>query len=595
MRHLTEERTHTCGGLSARVDGEVHLKGWVHRRRDHGGVIFVDLRDRYGVTQVVFNPEANPKTHALAQELRSEFVISIFGRVQDRPEGMRNKNMTTGNIEVVAPDLETLPRAKPPPIPIDEDNDASETLRLTYRYLDLRKPQLQKNLILRHRLIQSIRAFLNARDFLEMETPILTKATPEGARDYLVPSRVHPGKFYALPQSPQIFKQLLMVSGFDRYYQIARCFRDEDLRADRQPEFTQLDMEVTFATPELMFSLVEGMVRHLWKEMLGVEIQAPFQRMSYQEAMESYASDKPDLRWPYPLKDLTPRLSKTGIQIFQAAIGAGGEIRGVRIPGGNTLSRSQIDQLVEKAKSYGAKGLIYVRKSAEGLKTSIDKAIEANPGAFADAISDLALETGDLGLIIADQPSIARAALTNLKLACVEKLAIPPTAEFSFLWVHDFPMFEFDPKEKRYVSVHHPFTSPTLEGMDSLRKGENLGSLKAQAYDLVLNGVELGGGSIRIHDTDLQAKVFEALQLSAEEAKEKFGFFLEALQYGTPPHGGIAFGIDRMVMILSGVNAIRDVIAFPKTQSAMDVMSEAPSSVPVEHLAELAISVRKPS
>lgn len=586
-------RTHNCGQLSAKdKDQTVCLTGWVNRRRDHGGVIFIDLRDRYGITQLVFNPEHNAQAHSIADALRHEDVIAVQGKVFLRLEGMVNKNMATGTIEIYADELNILSKAKTPPFPINEDSEVSESVRLKYRYLDMRREGLQKHLILRHKLNHALRNFLNEEDFLEIETPILTKATPEGARDYLVPSRVHPGSFYALPQSPQLFKQLLMVSGFDRYYQIARCFRDEDLRADRQPEFTQLDMEISFAHEDLIFKLIEKMMAHVWDSVLNKAIpEAQFERMTYAQAMEEYGSDKPDLRWRMPLKNLNAVFEKTEFNVFKSVVNGQGEIRGLRIPGGNAISRNQVDQLVKMAQDHGAKGMVWVRlKPDEGLSSSVEKFLTEDE--MQSMAAALELKEGDLALLIADKADVSRRVLGVIKKECIARLDIAPEKEHAFVWITDFPMFEYDQEAGRYFSMHHPFTHPKLDEGQELSE-KTLDTLKAKAYDLVLNGYEVGGGSIRIHDSKMQAKVFDVLNISEEEAKLKFGFFLEALKYGTPPHGGIAFGLDRLAMILSETQAIRDVIAFPKTQNASDLMCEAPAMVPQESLDELHLHVRK--
>ncbi|MCI5071663.1 aspartate--tRNA ligase [bacterium] len=585
-------RSHNCGQLTGKdKDQEVCLTGWVNRRRDHGGVIFIDLRDRYGVTQLVFNPEHNKEAHGIAEALRHEDVIAVQGKVFLRLEGMVNKNMPTGEIEVYAHELNILSKAKTPPFPINEDSDVSESVRLKYRYLDMRRDGLQKHLVLRHKLNHALRNFLNEEYFLEIETPILTKATPEGARDYLVPSRVHPGSFYALPQSPQLFKQLLMVSGFDRYYQIARCFRDEDLRADRQPEFTQLDMEISFAHEDLIFNLIEKMMACVWDSVLNKAIpEAQFERMTYAQAMEEYGSDKPDLRWRMPLKNLNSVFEQTEFNVFKSVVASQGEIRGLRIPGGNVISRNQVDQLVKMAQDHGAKGMVWVRQKPEGLSSSVEKFLSSEE--MQSMAKALELKEGDLGLLVADKADVSRRVLGVIKKECIARLEIAPEKEHAFVWITDFPMFEYDQEAGRYFSMHHPFTHPKLEAGQELSE-KTLDTLKAKAYDLVLNGYEIGGGSIRIHDSEMQAKVFDVLNISEEEANLKFGFFLEALKYGTPPHGGIAFGLDRMAMILSETQAIRDVIAFPKTQNASDLMCEAPAQVPQESLDELHLHVRK--
>jgi aspartyl-tRNA synthetase len=457
----------------------------------------------------------------------------------------------------------------------------------------MRRPELQKNFFIRHKLTQTIRRYLDAEHFVDIETPFLTKSTPEGARDYLVPSRLRPGEFYALPQSPQLFKQLLMMSGFDRYYQIVRCFRDEDLRADRQPEFTQLDMELSFPTQESLFALIEGMFTIILKEVSGVTISTPFPRLSYVDALDRYASDKPDLRWPIELRNVSNTLKETEFKVFRTVIDTGGEVRGFRLPGGDRLSRSQIDLLVEKVKGFGAKGLVWLREGESKRTSSAEKFLR--PTELDSMVQALELKKGDLGLFVADKTSVARAALNSLRLHCVDLMKLSPATSYAFVWINEFPMFEYDPDEKRWNAIHHPFTSPRPEDLEILKKNGDLSQVRARAYDLVLNGYEIGGGSIRIHRSDVQQLVFDSLGLSRKEAKQKFGFFLEALEYGTPPHGGIAFGIDRIAMILAGTDAIRDVIAFPKTQSALDLMMEAPSEADAKQLRELHLSVLKPN
>ncbi|MCC7459986.1 MAG: aspartate--tRNA ligase [Proteobacteria bacterium] len=583
MKH--GQRTHTCGALGkSDLNETVTLKGWVQTRRDHGGLIFVDLRDRYGITQVVFNPQAHADAHKLAQEIRNEFVISIVGNVIGRPKEMVNAKMTTGEIEVVASSLEILSRSKALPFMIEDEVEASEATRLKYRYLDLRRKPLQNSLILRHKMNQIIRNFMNQTDFLEIETPILTKSTPEGARDYLVPSRVHPGQFFALPQSPQIFKQILMIAGYDRYFQIVRCFRDEDLRADRQPEFTQLDLEMSFPDQATIQKTMEVLMSKIWKELLNIDIPVPFPRMSYAEAQERYASDKPDLRWGIEFFDFSSVLKDTQFNVFKSTLANAGEIRGFKVTYAGELSRSQTDQMIEKAKQFGAKGMVWFKNVGGKVSSSIDKFL--SPEEVQNIAKRYDLQPGDFGVMVADQPSTTRAALEGLKHHLIEKLGLKPKQEFSFLWVQDFPMFEAGDNGS-VQAVHHPFTRPHPDDKQKVMEKKDLLKVRAEAYDLVLNGFEIGGGSIRIHEHDLQEKIFEILGLSKENAQKKFGFFLEALEYGTPPHGGLALGLDRIAMILSGSTAIRDVIAFPKTQNAQDLMSDAPSPVDIAQMIEL--------
>jgi len=583
MKH--GQRTHTCGALSKNeLNQNVTLKGWVQTRRDHGGLIFIDLRDRYGITQIVFNPQVHKDAHNLAQEIRSEFVISIVGKVIERPKEMVNSKMVTGEIEIAVNDLEILSKSKVLPFVIDDEVEASEVTRLKYRYLDLRRKPLQNNLIIRHKMNQVIRNFMDQRDFLEIETPILTKSTPEGARDYLVPSRVHPGQFFALPQSPQIFKQILMIAGYDRYFQIVRCFRDEDLRADRQPEFTQLDLEMSFPSQEVIQQLLEDMMVAIFKHTLGVDIKTPFPRMSYAEAQERYASDKPDLRWGIEFFDFSPVLKNTQFNVFKSTLANAGEIRGFKVSYPGELSRSQTDQMIEKAKQFGAKGMVWIKNVGGKVTSSIDKFL--SPEEVQNIAKKYDLQPGDFGVMVADQPSTTRAALEGLKHHLIEKLGLKPKEEFSFLWVQDFPMFEAGENDS-VQAVHHPFTRPLDEDKSKVMDKKDLLKVRAQAYDLVLNGFEIGGGSIRIHEHDLQEKIFEILGLSKEKAQKKFGFFLESLEYGTPPHGGLALGLDRVAMILCNSTAIRDVIAFPKTQNAQDLMSDAPSPVDIAQLIDL--------
>lgn len=598
-------RSHDCGQLNlAHLGQTVTLCGWVAKRRDHGGLIFIDLRDRYGLTQVVFDPAlaGGDIAHDLAGRIRSEYVIWCKGQVRQRPPGMTNSKMPTGEIEVVCTDLEILSEAKTPPFPIEEEIDVAESVRLKYRYLDLRRPILQKNLLTRHRMLSIVRNHLDQNQFVEVETPILYKSTPEGARDFIVPSRLNVGTFYALPQSPQTLKQLLMISGMDRYYQIARCFRDEDLRADRQPEFSQIDIETSFLDEEAFFPILESMVAKLWREILGQEITLPFPRMPYSEAMTRFGSDKPDVRFGLELQDLSEVFAKSEFQVFRTALtpnvhGRKGSIRGIVVPGqAEKFSRKDLDDLQSHVASFGAKGLLWMKVQASGELQS--------PAAkyFSDlekkALTEsLQLKAGDLVLVVADvRNKVVFDSLGALRLQLGAKLnLIPPVGQGkpAFLWVVNFPLLEFDDRDGRYYACHHPFTSPRPEYFDDFVAGRNLDQIQASAYDMVLNGVEIGGGSLRIYRPDVQAAMFRILGLTPEEAKEKFGFFLEALQYGTPPHGGIAFGVDRLAALLCGVGPIRDVMAFPKTQKGHCLMSETPSDVTPDQLAELGISVVK--
>lgn len=599
-------RSHTCGELKASDIGkEVTLCGWVGKRRDHGGLIFADLRDRYGVSQVVFDPAlaGGKDAHERAGRIRSEFVIWCKGKVRKRPEGMTNTKLATGEIEVACTDITILSEAKTPPFPIEDEIDVAETVRLKYRYLDLRRPILQKNLLIRHRMLSIVRNHLDANQFVEVETPILYKSTPEGARDFIVPSRLNPGSFYARPQSPQTLKQLLMVSGLDRYYQIARCFRDEDLRADRQPEFSQIDIEQSFLDEEAFFPILESMIAKLWKEILGVDVQTPFPRMPYSEAMSRFGSDKPDVRFGLELNDLSEVFKDSGFQVFQGALkpnarGRIGSVRGIVVPGeAEKFSRKDLDDLAAHAGSHGAKGLLWIKVQAGGeLQSPAAKFFsEAEKAAFAEKLS---LKQGDLVLIVADpRNKVVFDALGAVRLFIGAKLRMIPKlgeGKPAFLWVVRFPLLEYDDKENRFFACHHPFTSPRPEFFEDFVNGRNLENIEASAYDMVLNGVEIGGGSLRIYRPDVQAAMFKILGLNEEQAKQKFGFFLEALQYGTPPHGGLAFGVDRLAALLCGVGPIRDVMAFPKTQKGSDLMAETPSEVDPEQLQELFISVRKP-
>lgn len=579
-------RTTNCGELRLTDQGrEVILNGWVQRQRDHGGLLFVDLRDRSGLVQVVFDSEVNKAAFQLAETLRSEFVVSVRGRVRLRPEGTVNAALPTGEIEVIGDDLTVLNTSKTPPIYIDDRIDVDENVRLRYRYIDLRRPIMQRNLILRHRTVKAVRDFLDSKGFLEIETPILTKSTPEGARDYLVPSRVNPGEFYALPQSPQLFKQLLMVSGFERYFQIAKCFRDEDLRADRQPEFTQIDMEMSFIDRETILNLMEAMIVHTFKEVMGITLPQPFPRMDYAEAMSRYGSDKPDTRFGMLIEDLTDAVKDSGFQVFKNVIAAGGVIKAIVAPGCGNYSRRDLDDLTPLAVNFGAKGLAYLAITDEGVKSPIAKFFTAEE--LDRIIQQLGGKNGDLIMMIADKPSVVHSALGGVRLEFGRRLGLIPENQLNFLWVINFPLLEFDEKENRYVAVHHMFTSPRPEDIPLLESDP--GKVHANAYDLVLNGTELGGGSIRIHRRDVQELVFKTIGFSQEEAYEKFGYLLDAFEYGTPPHGGLAFGLDRMIMLMSGAQNIREVIAFPKTASATCLLTNAPSEVEVKQLRELHI------
>ena len=583
---IYSHKTISCGELrSFHVGQEVVLNGWVQRRRDHGGLIFVDLRDRSGLVQVVFNSETGSDAFDKAEQLRSEYVIAVKGKVAMRPEGTVNAALPTGEVEVYATTLEILNEAKTPPIYINDNLDVDETLRLKYRYLDLRRPVMQRNLMLRHRVAKTVRDFLDENGFLEIETPMLTKSTPEGARDFLVPSRVNPGKFFALPQSPQIFKQLLMVSGYERYFQIVRCFRDEDLRADRQPEFTQIDLETSFIDRDTLLSLMEAMMARVFKECLDIDLQLPFPRMEYREAMRRYGSDKPDTRFGLELVDFSAVFAGSAFKVFATAVAAGGMVVGLTVPGCANYTRSQLDELSNLAVTFGAKGLAYVALTNEGVKSPIAKFLSESE--LQQLIEKAQAKTGDLILLIADKAAVAQTAMGQIRLEFGKRLKLIPENQFNFLWVINFPLLEFDELEQRFVAVHHPFTSPLPEDLPMLDTAP--GEVRANAYDLVLNGVELGGGSMRIYQRSIQEKMFKLLGFSDEEAYEKFGFLMEAFEYGTPPHGGIAFGLDRMVMLLSGSSSIRDVIAFPKTTSAMCLMTGAPSEVAPRQLRELSI------
>ncbi len=588
---IFKRRTHTCGELNAaNVEDTVVLNGWVDRRRDLGGVIFIGLRDRYGVTQVVFEPEHNQEAHQLARQLRSEFVIAVEGKVRKRPDDQVNKEMATGEIDVIVEKLVILNEAETPPFPIKDKTDAFEDLRLKYRYLDLRRPVLQKTLLLRHRMYQLVRKYFDKNSFLEIETPVLMKSTPEGARDYLVPSRLHKGKFYALPQSPQTYKQLLMVSGFDRYFQIVKCFRDEDLRADRQPEFTQIDVEMSFVDTEDVFKVVEGLMKDLFKEIWNIELQTPIPRLTFEDALEKYGSDKPDIRFGLELKTLNSVFNNSGFKVFTDAIESGGIVTGITAQGCANYSRNQIDNLTNLVKKLGAKGLVWLKVKDDGIDSPIAKFLSDEEKQ--NLIEKLNAANGDLILILAGSKIKTLEQMGALRLELAKRLElIKPDFEPKLLWVTDFPLLEWDEETKRFYAMHHPFTSPRLEDVKLL--DSDPGKVKARAYDLVLNGNEIAGGSIRIHNSELQAKMFKALGISKEEAEKKFGFLMNAFKFGAPPHGGIAFGFDRMVMIFAGETSIRDTIAFPKTTSAISLMDESPSEVSEEQLKELHIKIRE--
>ncbi|PRR75839.1 aspartate--tRNA ligase [Neomoorella humiferrea] len=576
-------RSHGCGELRATNTGEeVTLMGWVHRRRDHGGLIFIDLRDRSGLVQVVCDPESG-EAFKKAEEVRNEYVVAVRGRVRQRPEGTANPRLATGAIEVEARELRILNRAKTPPFYIEDNIGVDEALRLRYRYLDLRRPEMQEILRLRYQTTRAIREFLDGRGFWEIETPMLTRSTPEGARDFLVPSRLRPGEFFALPQSPQLFKQILMVAGVERYFQIVRCFRDEDLRADRQPEFTQLDMEMSFIQREDILNLVEELMAHIFRETLGVEINLPLPRLTYQEAITRFGTDKPDLRFGLEIQDVSTEVKKCGFKVFRDAVATGGVVRGLCVKGGAAFSRRELDELTKLATTYGAKGLAWMAITTEGVRSPIAKFFTAEE--LQELMKVMQAREGDLLLFVADSETIAAGTLGALRLELGRRLRLYDPGQLAFTWVTDFPLLEYSPEEKRFVAVHHPFTMPMEEDWPLLDTDPL--KVRALAYDLVLNGVELGGGSIRIHRRDIQEKMFSLLGFSPEEAQEKFGFLLEAFEYGTPPHGGIAFGLDRMVMLMARRDTIRDCIAFPKTQSGTCLLTGAPSPVAPEQLLEL--------
>lgn len=584
---INAKRSHNCGVIGKDLAGQqVVLCGWVAKRRDHGGLIFVDLRDRSGIVQVVVDPETAGESFKVAEDIRGEYVVKVAGKVAMRDEATVNANIATGEIEIMAEEIEVLNAAKTPPFYIADGIDTDENLRLKYRYLDLRRPEMQRNIILRHKVTKLMRDYLDTRNFLEIETPMLTKSTPEGARDYLVPSRVNPGKFYALPQSPQIFKQLLMVSGMERYFQIARCFRDEDLRADRQPEFTQLDMEMSFMEMDEILELMEGLIAYIFEGALGKKIQTPFQRLTWDEAMDRYGSDKPDLRFGMELINMVDAVKDSDFKVFNQVIENGGVVKAINVKGYANIPRRECDGLVDFVGIYGAKGLAWMQIQEDGsVKSPIAKFFsEAH---LANILATAQAEPGDLIMFVADKPAVVAQALGALRIEMAKRRNLIDPNALAFAWVVDFPMFEYDEEEKRYVAMHHPFTSPRDEDLALL--ATDPGKVYAKAYDMVLNGTEIGGGSIRIHRRDVQKQIFSAIGLSDEEAQEKFGFMMNAFEYGAPPHGGLAFGLDRLIMIMAQRDSIRDVIAFPKTQSAACVMTQAPNDVDDKQLRELHI------
>lgn len=582
-------RTHILNQLRPEHAGQsVTLAGWVHRRRDHGGLIFIDLRDRYGLTQIVSDPTSNPEAHKVVETMRSEYVIKITGKVRVRPEGMANSDLETGGIEVLITEATILNEALTPPFEIDQEKPVNEEVRLTYRYLDLRRDRMKNNIVRRHQFIKKVRDLFDERDFVEVETPILIKGTPEGSREYIIPSRLHPGKFFVLPQSPQQLKQLLMVAGMDRYFQIARCFRDEDQRGDRQPEFTQLDMEMSFVEQEDVMQVNEEVILGAFEALVKDKkiLSKPFPRLTWEDAMSRYGSDKPDVRFAMEIQDVSELAKGCGFQVFDQAIANGGVVKALRVEGGSTFSRKDIDDLTDLAKVYGAKGLAYILMDAEGPKAPILKFFPDNGQSFIDAVG---AKTGDIVFFAADTFEVACTALGNVRLSCADRFNLRDPNLLAFCWVTDFPLFEYSAEENRYVSAHHPFTAPKDEDAHLLESDPK--SVKAKAYDLALNGSEIAGGSIRIHTPELQSRIFRALGISDEDAEARFGHLLKAFKYGAPPHGGIAWGLDRIIMLIQNEPNIREVIAFPKDQKAKDLMVGAPSEMPEKQIAEMNIAI----